>query len=630
MATKKQILDRMALYQVPGGGIGSWLTDTTCDDVFHRLGAIDGNPLSAVQLNQLLVLAHEAPVSDGFFKFYWLVPPTRHPYRIDGSLVYKTTWGSAGVIDSLDHLAWGLHRLYADGLMYFGNVRTGFRAFREYSFLELQEFFSARRIDTDAINRRGPPLPLKTINKEQRHLISETACKNYGENPVMTSALHSKLIEGYAAYVATNSGSSTIRQLLTSLLPSEDQKPQLEGLLLSAAEFLDEPVSSPADIEAYYQAMVSAFVKVRNAALANTDYYLSMLTDLDVYVATSMRSRDHFLSMAANCQAIFSDPRLTRMNLRFFDPTLSAADGHEDKGLIECLMVKCAKALVYCRGEKESYGKDAEAAMALSLGKPVIFYCEQQSQFYKDVHPLSRLIHFETGVAVGAMIADSLDQVTELLYRTFENKMVYRLDRSRSGSLRLLDTLTGSVVRLQTSNELLSETFWNHYHLEPRNGEPAPKATAVEPKLRVVSSDKVPQKSREQEQLPLEVLAIPRGIAARGARIERPRDSALEGKAPDAAIATSSNEPLQLSREEVFDAVAAVKRNQVTGAKRCAEFVNWLSHENVNVSEGVKLLRFIETTLKTNAYRSNYVYTHSDLTRWYREMSAGDMVGTKR
>ncbi len=94
---------------------------------------------------------------------------------------------------------------------------------------------------------------------------------------------------------------------------------------------------------------------------------------------------------------------------RYFDPTLSAAGGHEDKGLIECLMVKCAKVLVYSAGEKESYGKDAEAAMALSLGKPVIFYCDQELRrevLSRDVHPLSRLIEFDTGIAVGAMVTD--------------------------------------------------------------------------------------------------------------------------------------------------------------------------------------------------------------------------------
>lgn len=170
--------------------------------------------------------------------------------------------------------------------------------------------------------------------------------------------------------------------------------------------------------------------------------------------------------MADTCERIFMDGRLKEMNLRYFDPTLSAAGGHEDKGLIECLMVKCAKLLVYCAGEKESYGKDAEAAMALSLGKPVIFYCdqEQRRRFYRDVHPLSRLIEFETGVAVGAMVTDKLEDVSELIYRIFENRMVYYLEQSKPGFLRLKERLTDSVVRLQTNDQLLTETFWNHYH----------------------------------------------------------------------------------------------------------------------------------------------------------------------
>jgi hypothetical protein len=191
-----------------------------------------------------------------------------------------------------------------------------------------------------------------------------------------------------------------------------------------------------------------------------------MVNDLDVYVATSMRTRQDFRDMASVTESIFSDSRLKSLNLRYFDPTLSAAEGHEDKGLIECLMVKCAKALVYCAGEHESYGKDAEAAMALSLGKPVIFYCNQErrSRFYREVHPLSRLIEFETGVAVGAMVTDSLSEVSELLSRIFENKMEYRLEHSKPGNLKLMELTTDSVVRLQSSDRMLTETFWNHYH----------------------------------------------------------------------------------------------------------------------------------------------------------------------
>ncbi len=225
-------------------------------------------------------------------------------------------------------------------------------------------------------------------------------------------------------------------------------------------------VASEDDLEAKYQAVAKKFFRAREAALKNTRFYLSMVGDLDVYVATSMRSRQDFRDMATACESIFSDERLNDLQLRYFDPTLSAAAGHEDKGLIECLMVKCARVLVYCAGDRESYGKDAEAAMALSLGKPVIFYCdqEQRSRFYRDVHPLSRLIEFETGVAVGAMVTDSLEEVSELLYRIFENRMEYELEQPKPNYLRIKEKLTRSVVRIQTSDRMLSETFWNYYH----------------------------------------------------------------------------------------------------------------------------------------------------------------------
>ena len=166
-------------------------------------------------------------------------------------------------------------------------------------------------------------------------------------------------------------------------------------------------------------------------ALKNTQTYLSMVSDLDVYVATSMRERSDFLKMAEFCELIFSDSALSTFSLRYFDPTLSAAEHHEDKGLIECLMVRRAKALVLHAGSRDSYGKDAEAAMALSLGKPVIIYADDESrlQFFKEVHPLSRLINFQTGVAIGAMVANSSDEVVKLLKRIFENDLEFELEQ---------------------------------------------------------------------------------------------------------------------------------------------------------------------------------------------------------
>jgi hypothetical protein len=84
------------------------------------------------------------------------------------------------------------------------------------------------------------------------------------------------------------------------------------------------------------------------------------------------------------------------------------------------------------------------------------------------VHPLSRLITFETGVPVGAIVTDSRVHVVELLSRIFRNEMEFELEKKRGAYFLLTEKLTGSTIRLQTDDLLLRETFWNYYN-EPSN-----------------------------------------------------------------------------------------------------------------------------------------------------------------
>ena len=178
--TKTEILREFQLFSVGTGGIGTWLTDRTDDKVFDRLSTIEHDPITKVQLNQLLVLSHEAPVSDGFFRYYWLSVPV-HFYPVDRVPGYSESWTKSDAIMSLEHLKWGLYRLYTDGLLCFGNVRAAFRKLRAMDHHELCDFFGEKRFDTEQIKRRGPALQLKSISKDDRYLISEMACKSYGD-----------------------------------------------------------------------------------------------------------------------------------------------------------------------------------------------------------------------------------------------------------------------------------------------------------------------------------------------------------------------------------------------------------------------------------------------------------------
>jgi hypothetical protein len=312
-------------------------------------------------------------------------------------------------------------------------------------------------------------LTFEHIPTDDRYLISEMACKAYSPTQG-TEVTHIENVLLYA-YRKHGSGRVKVSQLFGEEGSLAQEMPDQQMMLsLAAEEFMEDEIENEEHLKKRVKDIAVRFVKARAVALQNTRLYLSIVNELDVYVATSMRRRDDFRNMARDCEYIFKTDDLRGCRVRYFDPTLSAAEGHEDKGLIECLMVKCAKAVLYFAGESDSFGKDAEIAMAMSLGKPVIILCPdtlkgaQRERFFRDVHPLSRLIEFETGIAIGAMVTKDLSVAAELLSRLFSNRMEYDLEQKGDGYFRLRERRTKSVVRLQTNWRLLREAYFNYYH----------------------------------------------------------------------------------------------------------------------------------------------------------------------
>ena len=463
--TKQNVLEQFQLFQGGTGGLDSWLQPETPDDVFDALANLETHPLTRARFNQLLTLAHEAPISQPLFSYYWLEAP-KHPYDVRRLPSYDERWLGSQSIQSINQLYWGLYRLYVDALLYFGSIRTAYQKLRELSEGDLHSFFASLRIN--GLAERGDPLLLSQIAKDNRYLISEMACKSFevAKETGDANQLEQVMIDLLRKHRADGGGRVTAGQLLTGEYANGQYAALQPQLQFSADDFMEEVFEDEDGLLEQIHRVARDFTRARRAALFNTRMYLSMVGDLDVYIATSMRNRVDFREMADFCETIFANDQLKALKLRYFDPTLSAAENHEDKGIVECLMVKCAKALVLNAGGRDSYGKDAEAAMALSLGKPVIIFADEEfrSSFFRDVHPLSRLINFDTGVAVGAMVATSTDQVIDLLHRIFTNTLEYELIQPRPKYLVLREKCTHSVVRLQTSDLLLRETFWNHYH----------------------------------------------------------------------------------------------------------------------------------------------------------------------
>lgn len=448
-------------------GFESFITENTDDIILERISKIENEPLTYVQLNQLLSFGKVSAISDGFYQYYWMISTLLHPYDITKLPEYQSiSFDKSNILTSLQ-LQWGIHRIIIDCIMFFGNINTGFSFLHDKSLDELKSYFISKRYDTSLISGRGEPLKFNTIEKEDRYLISEMACKTYGNNN--PDELEKYLVDSYREARKIGITTPKIKDLLEGKYIKVNMN--IDQLTLSLSDIFEDSILDESEIKSKCSNIVERFTKARTSAISNTRLFLSLVHDLDVYMATSMRTKADFIKIAETCENIFSDNKVKSLKIRYFDPTISAAEGHEDKGLIECLMVKCCKVLVYSAGEKDSWGKDAEAAMALSLGKPVIFLCDNESKlnFYKDIHPLSRLIDFSNGVANGAIIAKSTSQVSELLWKIFSNDMQYELKQKSDGFYTIIETLTGSVVRLQTNDKFLSNSFWNYYNDKSSN-----------------------------------------------------------------------------------------------------------------------------------------------------------------
>lgn len=503
---KEQLIEYFKLFSDSNSyGLEKFLSSKGEEIVFKRFLAIETAPINKVQLNQLFVSSGLTGITFGFFKYYWLMVPEKHPYDVkkvedfDEIFVRSITTTEISVDDetgketthevkkdptniaSLQHFRWGLRRIFIDALLFFGNITNGYNHLNSKKEDKIKEYFAKKLFPFDVIIARGHSLKFNLISHDERYLIAEKACKSYGTVPKTKSELMDFLSESYDEAVSNGNSEPTFKQLL-SLEKDEKGNERKDvkyinaktrsknQLMLSFHEFafsekLDEKIQSKEKLLESYSDMADKFLDAREKAEENTRLFLSLVYDLDVYVATSMREPKDFKDMATTCERIFKDHQIKDFNLRYFDPTISAAEGHEDKGLIECLMVKCARVLIYTAGINDSYGKDAEAAMALCSGKPVIFYCKdsKRENFFKQVHPLTKLVDFSTGVANGAIVTDETTDVIELIRRIFTNDMEYYLTQEKEGYFRLHEKLTESPIRIQTNDQLLSKSFWNYF-----------------------------------------------------------------------------------------------------------------------------------------------------------------------
>lgn len=235
-------------------------------------------------------------------------------------------------------------------------------------------------------------------------------------------------------------------------------------------------------IKRIYEPLKNRQERAIAAGKRNTDRYLT-LPNLDVYVATSMRTRKDFVDQHDFIRAVFDHPRVRPLKLRYFDPTLSYSDDRISKGLVEMLMLQRAKVTIYTAGAEDTLGKDSELAATLAQGKAVIVYVpskpkvvvlngksinlDKRAEQFRVDHPLGLQINIRTGVAHGIIVVRSPQQCAKMLRKVMLHERTFTIQHE-GGNFLLEEEETKSVLRVVSDQPLLTHAFWTYFrHNQP-------------------------------------------------------------------------------------------------------------------------------------------------------------------
>lgn len=359
---------------------------------------------------------------------------------------------------SLEEFESAVVRYRIKAMWLYGNFRFAFKKFATSRKAEFEALISKTLPIPESVYTSREPFgdiePIPTADLDLLGYITGTNLKVALEN--LTALKDAKDVDEELKRI----GENNLSRMVTVLQRYHPEAPQkLQGLNKSQiAQLVDKLATAMQDVEKRQLA-------ARQIGKRNTHRYLS-LPDLDVYVATSMRETDDFISQHQFIGKVFSDPQVSELKLRYFDPTLSFTDDRISKGLVEMLMLRRAKVTIYSAGKEDTLGKDSELASTLAQGKAVLAYVpsgeERRFKTFRDNHPLGLQIDVTTGVAHGIIVVRSPEECAKMLRKVMLRTRTFTI-RHESNNYLLVEEETGSVVRVVSDDPYLTHAFWTYF-----------------------------------------------------------------------------------------------------------------------------------------------------------------------
>lgn len=91
-------------------------------------------------------------------------------------------------------------------------------------------------------------------------------------------------------------------------------------------------------------------------------------------------------------------------------------------------------------------------------------YWDKRAKTLKDYHPLGMQIDLNSGVANGILLVRDVNTCVKILKGILTNSLDFEIKHYDEGYTGLIEKQSGSIYRVVTDNELLTNSFWNFFY----------------------------------------------------------------------------------------------------------------------------------------------------------------------
>lgn len=416
------------------------------------------------QFNEVLLLLGYDRVSASFFQ-----------YLIDGTSTYKP----GTVFTGLGNISDGVDRFRKHAMWFHGNIRFALRRMSSEDTSELKEVLdcTATKSERDFAARHAPVQEIEKIRPKETYYLgyiieaemkarleanpddepAKTALEKIGEVQEMGAKNYRAYLtwDHMDVYVATSMRQDHQYYVVSKITDEIFGTDKLSSLKLRwfdpTQAFCESRLDKGLAEALMLRRAICTLYLVQEADSFGKDSELATtLAQGKVVIAyvPQPNSQEAFVrDLKVMRKDLYPDRvwlDVLREQLQLYDPSLA----WKDKAIREWL-----------DGSSEMNAEEIEA----KLFKTASAVFHKRANLLMEQHPLGLQVDLETGVAHGVLVARTPEQCAELLHATITQRLEFEIKELEDKTLLLKEPISGSVARVVTGDELLTNSFWNFY-----------------------------------------------------------------------------------------------------------------------------------------------------------------------